>query len=79
MTTCRVKNRGLWPIDDEASARLTSEAVAAQSRPAGRSVSAAEHMRLSMVKLAGDASRDSDGKSFAHPRVWAPFILVSGE
>jgi CHAT domain-containing protein len=73
----------LWPVDDAGSARLVSEAVKLQTEAKGVEAqrSAAEHMRQAMRKLAltPDKVRDEGGESFAHPRVWAPFILVSGD
>jgi|CXWL01.1.fsa_nt_gi CHAT domain-containing protein/tetratricopeptide (TPR) repeat protein len=65
-----------WPVNDTAAQRLTTLAVELQR---GQNLSAAMSMRQSMAALMADASRDTQGQSFAHPSAWAPFVLVSGE
>lgn len=66
-----------WPVDDTAARLLTTDAVERQRRTPGLSAAAA--MREAMIALARTETRDAEGRSFAHPRNWAPFILVSGE
>lgn len=70
-----------WPVDDAGSALLVAETIRLQTeaRLSGAASSSAEHMREAMFTLAQTRDRDEQGESFAHPRVWAPFILVSGE
>jgi CHAT domain-containing protein len=65
-----------WPINDEAAQRLTTRAVELQRLG---NITTAEAMRRSMAELMADRSRDEQGRSFAHPSAWAPFVLVSGE
>jgi hypothetical protein len=60
---------------------LTTYAVEQQrlARKSGVRLDNAEAMRLSMVALQKDKSRDGEaGRSFAHPGAWAPFIVVGG-
>ena len=59
-----------WPVNDQAAARLTTGAFAAlKSAP---DIGRAEAFRRSMLALMGDASNPL----FAHPRAWAPFVVV---
>jgi len=70
-----------WRVNDEAAWRLTTHAVEQQrlARKSGVSLDNAEAMRLSMVALQKDKSRDGQAElSFAHPGAWAPFVVVGG-
>ncbi len=69
-----------WPVDDTAAQKLTTAAVRFQQEAAvaGRTMSAAEAMQRSMRALLDNDTRDG-ADSFAHPRMWAPFLLVTGD
>jgi CHAT domain-containing protein len=59
-----------WEIGDESTARLmlnTFQASASNSK-----LSHAEALRQAMLKMIDDAKTDDD----AHPRLWAPFVVV---
>lgn len=62
-----------YPVMDEAGMRLTTEAARLGQLAGLRSP---EAMRQSMQALMLDTRNDADGYSFAHPTMWAPYIVV---
>ena len=63
-----------WRVDDLAAERLITSTVTANMAGAEK----AEALRQAMVALAADEGRDGTALPFAHPSVWAPFMLVGG-
>lgn len=64
-----------WRVDDQAAERLITHTVTnAQTDGIGK----AEALRQAMTSLAADTSRDATGLSFAHPSLWAPFLMIGG-
>ena len=59
-----------WPVDDYAAATLTTGMIDRMKADAPRT--RAEALRESTLALLEDASQDR----FAHPRIWAPFVVV---
>lgn len=57
-----------WPVDDYATSVLTTGMVAEMQAGTARS----DALRRSMLRL----MRDDPQVKYAHPRYWAPFILV---
>lgn len=60
-----------WPVDDYAAAALTTGMIDRMfdpQDPRGR----ADALRLSTLALMSDPAEDR----FAHPRIWAPFVVV---
>ncbi|WP_309643959.1 CHAT domain-containing tetratricopeptide repeat protein [Phenylobacterium sp.] len=58
-----------WPVRDDVAARLTVDTVIRQQ--ADPAISRAQALRASIIAARNDPSRD-----WAHPGVWAPFVLV---
>ena len=63
-----------WRVDDLAAERLITSTVSANMNGAGK----AEALRQAMVALAAVQSRDGTSSPYAHPSLWAPFVLVGG-
>jgi CHAT domain-containing protein len=59
-----------WEIDDESTARLMLNTF--QASTSNAKLSHAEALRQAMLKMIDDAKADDD----AHPRLWAPFVVV---
>ena len=57
-----------WPVDDYATSVLTTGMVAEMQAGTARS----DALRRSMLRL----MRDDPEVKYAHPRYWAPFVLV---
>jgi CHAT domain-containing protein len=59
-----------WDVDSEATVTLMSELFAALKANPG--LSHAEALRLSMLRMIGNASKPE----WAQPSFWAPFVIV---
>jgi CHAT domain-containing protein len=59
-----------WPVRDDAAARITTETFAALAK--SPSIGKADAFRNSVLALLNDTS----DPTFAHPAIWAPFIVV---
>jgi CHAT domain-containing protein len=59
-----------WDVSDAATARLMSDVFAINSRDRG--LSHGEVLQRAMLNMLGSAQNDEE----AHPRMWAPFIVV---
>ena len=59
-----------WDVDSEATVTLMSELFAALKANPG--LSHAEALRLSMLRMIGNASKPE----WAQPIFWAPFVIV---
>lgn len=59
-----------WPVDDYATSVLTTGMLDRMYAEDARS--RAEALQLSALDILGDTSDDR----FAHPRIWAPFVVV---
>ena len=59
-----------WPVDDEAAARLTSDAFARLQNDS--KIGRAEALRQSMLAMIEDSAKPAN----AYPAFWAPFIIV---
>ena len=59
-----------WPVDDRAAARLTTGMIARMTGP--DPLPRAEALRQSQIALMQDAQSPAS----AHPRLWAPFVVV---
>lgn len=59
-----------WPVRDDAAARITTETFSALAK--NPSTGKADAFRNSVLALLSDAS----DPTFAHPAIWAPFIVV---
>src|SRR5262249_29863538 len=59
-----------WEVDSEATVQLMTGMFQASAR--NPKLSHAEALRESMVEMIDNATSDDD----AHPRVWAPFVVV---
>jgi CHAT domain-containing protein len=59
-----------WEVADEATARLMTNTFQASVRDP--KLSHGEALRQSMLTMINDAKSDCD----AHPRLWAPFVVV---
>ncbi len=63
-----------WRVRDAVAARLTVRTV--DLIYAAPSASAPEALRTAMAEIAADTSADSAAISFAHPAIWAAFMIV---
>lgn len=61
-----------WRVDDRAAEQLVTRTM----QEAQNGVPKSEALRRAMQSLIADTSRDDTPNSFAHPSLWAPFILV---
>ena len=59
-----------WPVRDDAAARITTDTFRRLSD--NPSLARADAFRLAVLDLMADAS----DPTFAHPAVWAPFVIV---
>lgn len=59
-----------WPVDDTAASRLTTATLSRTSLD--RRIGRAEALRRAMLELLGD----HDHPQMAHPKMWAPFVVV---
>lgn len=63
-----------WTVDDGATAELIVQTV--QTMHDNPKQSRAEALRAAMTHIAADTTRDLRPPSYAHPALWAPFMLV---
>ena len=65
-----------FPVYDDAAERLTTETARISNK---RSIGTADAMREAMQVLFDDQSKDAEGYSLAHPKAWAPFIVIDAQ
>jgi CHAT domain-containing protein len=61
-----------WEVDSETTVRLMIGTF--QNAARDPKLSHGEALRNSMLPMIGNANSDDD----AHPRIWAPFVVVGG-
>ena len=63
-----------WPVGDEIAAKMTVRTV--EIARENRELSRAEAFQQAMREIRNDPAADGPENTWAHPRAWAPFVLI---